>query len=341
MGLAAGIALALAAPGTASAAEVDGPAVFWKWSTWTTSSAFTAGVEYMAEQLAEKTDGKFQLRIFYSEQLAKARENLDGLKNNAFEGAMFCNFYNPGRTPAYTVFSLPFIDLAGFDVSYHARNGLAQHPVLLEELAAWNAMPYASVNAPMYEFMGVGEAPTTLEGWEGLRLRAGGGIGEAMEILGARRQTVPASEAYTLMQRGGVDGVALPFTYAFETYQIAELGDWFTSNLGAGTSECPMVINKTAYEALPPQYQELLMSLREGASRAIYEQYQTADDRLLPEFRDAMQEIVYDDATLAEFQRVAGQPVWDAWVEANKDKFDAQGVLDELQALIAEAKAGQ
>jgi hypothetical protein len=35
---------------------------------------------------------------------------------------------------------------------------------------------------------------------------------------------------------------------------------------------------------------------------------------------------------------VAGKPVWDKWVADNKDKFDAQNVLDTLLAEIDKAK---
>ena len=33
------------------------------------------------------------------------------------------------------------------------------------------------------------------------------------------------------------------------------------------------------------------------------------------------------------FREVAGQPVWDDWVAANKDQFDAQAVLDLVLSL--------
>ena len=66
----------------------------------------------LAERVAEETGGKFKIQIFYGGQLAKSRENLDGLKNNAFEGAMFCNFYSPGKNPSFMVFSLPFVPVA-------------------------------------------------------------------------------------------------------------------------------------------------------------------------------------------------------------------------------------
>jgi TRAP-type C4-dicarboxylate transport system substrate-binding protein len=332
-------AVTMAAVGGAPAANVDGPDVFWKWSTWGNPRAFTAGVEKLAERVAEETDGKFKIQVFYGGQLAKSKENLDGLKNNAFEGAMFCNFYSPGKNPAFMVFSLPFVPLGDWKVSAHVRNTLFQHPALQADMAQWNAIPYISTLLPQYEFLGTGTPPQTLADWKGLRVRAGGGVGSAMEMLGATRQTVPASETYTLMQRGGVDAVSFPYSYAHVSYKINELATWYTSNLSPGTSECPMVFNKTAFEALPQQYQDLLMSLKDEATQAMVDKYVAADAKNLPEFEKTMTKIVYDDATLAQFSEAAGKPVWDKWVADNKDKFDSQSVLDRMWELVKEAQA--
>ena len=71
-------------------AKVDGPSVFWKYSLWGKRRAFTEGAETLSKRLAEETDGKFQLKIFYGGQLAKSRENWDGLKANSFEMATVC-----------------------------------------------------------------------------------------------------------------------------------------------------------------------------------------------------------------------------------------------------------
>ncbi len=335
------IAAAAAAVLTAtsvSAANVDGPDVFWKWSTWGKPRAFTAGVEHLAKRVEEETGGKFKIQIFYGGQLAKSRENLDGLKNNAFEGAMFCNFYSPGKNPAFMVYSLPFVPLGDFRVSAHVRNNLMQHPALVSDMENWNAVSYVSTLLPQYEFLGKGEPPKTLADWSGMRVRAGGGVGQAMEVLGATRQTVPAAETYTLMQRGGVDAVSFPYTYAHAAYKINELADWYTSNLQPGSSECPMVFNKTAYDALPGQYQDLLMSLKDEVTDALIAKYEEADAANLPAFESSMEKIVYDDATIAEFKKVAGQPVWEAFVADNADKFDSQAVLDRMFELLDEAQ---
>lgn len=334
LGLAGAALLGLTlAPAPAPAQNVEGPEVFWKLSTWGNPRAFTAGVVHLAERLSEETDGAFNLQVFHGEQLSKAAENLDGLKVDAFEMAMFCNFYHPGKNPALMVMTMPFLPVADFDDALRVRRGLYEHPILVEEMAQWNAMYYDTSNLPQYEFLGRGDPPKNLEDWQGLRVRAGGGIGLAMEKLGAVRQSMPATEVYTAVDRGTIDAASFPYTYSHASYKIDEVADWFTANMSPGTSDCPIVMNKRAYEALPEQYQDLLWDLREEVADTHREAYAEADAKNLPRFREEMTEIVYDEETLAEFREQAGQPVWDEWVKENKDDFDAQAVLDRAVAL--------
>lgn len=316
----------LAQPGLA--ANVDGPPVFWKFSVWGKSRALTAGPEHLAARLAEETDGKFQLKIFYGNQLSKAKENLDGMKVNAFEAAIVCNFYHPAKTPALMVMSLPFLPVKDFDSSLAVRGALYEHPAVLADLERWNAVPYTSTHLPQYEFMGTGEPPQKLEDWNGLRVRAGGGVGLAMEKLGAVRQSMPATEVYTALQRGIADAVSFPFTYAHGAYKLQEVANWFTGNLQPGTADCPIIVNKTAHEKLPDQYKDLLQSLRPEVDNVYRTAYGKADEKYLPIFREALTEITYSPETRAEFQKVAGEPIWQQWVSDNQETFDAQGVLD-------------
>lgn len=320
---------------TAYAAEVEGPKVSWNFSTWGKKRAFTAGAEYVAAQVAEKTGGKFTIKIAYGEALSKARENLDGIKIGAFQAAQFCNFYHPGKNPAWMVLTMPFLPLGDLDKSVVIREAMMKQPALVADMANWNAMAYMSAVLPQYEFLGKGEAPTTLAGWKGKRVRAGGGVGTAMEQLGATLTTVPATEVYTAMERGTMDAASFPFTYAHAAYQLHEISDWFTSNMSPGTSECATVFNKDAYAKLPKQYQKLLMDLKPEAYKVQVQAYHDIDKKNLPLFRSKLKEIVYTDAQLDEFRKVAGKPVWDKWVAENKDKFDAQGLLD---TIFAEAK---
>ena len=322
--IAAAVAAALTAfSGTAAAQNVE-----WKFSTWGKQRAFTKGIEVLADKVAKGSGGNFTIRIGYAETFSKDRENLDGIKLKAIDATHFCNFYHPGKNPAFMVFSLPFLPLGDWDVSVKARNQLFKHPALVTDMDNWDAVAYASTLLPQYEFLGKGAPPTSLAAWKGKRVRAGGGLGDAMEALGAIKTTTTATEVYTAMERGTMDAASFPFTYAQVAYKIHEVSDWFTTNMSPGTAECPIVFSKSSWAKLPPQYQKLISDAKAEVDRAQVEAYEAIDKKNLPMLRAKLKPVTYTAAQLTEFQRVAGKPVWDKWVEENKARFNGQELID-------------
>ncbi|MBE0613293.1 MAG: TRAP transporter substrate-binding protein DctP [Burkholderiales bacterium] len=317
-----------AVSGTALAAEVNGPKIQWKFSTWGNPRAFQAGIERLAAIVSAKTGGNFTIRVAYGEALSKAKENLDSIKINAIDGAHFCNFYHPGKNPAFMVFSLPFLPLGDWDVSLKVRETLYKHPALMADMDNWNAMIYASTLLPQYEFLGRGKPPHKLTDWKGLRVRAGGGLGDAMVVLGAIKTTTTATETYTSMQRGTMDAVSLPYTYAQVAYKIPEVADWFTTNMSPGTSDCPIAFNKTSWAKLPEQYKKIVTDAKDEVNKVQIQAYIDIDKKNLPMLHKFLIPVKYSEGQLKDFRRIAGKPVWDKWVADNKGKFDAQGVLD-------------
>ena len=71
--------------------------------------------------------------------------------------------------------------LARFEIERQSLE-LMEHPAIVADMEQWNAMPYVSGLLPQYEILGKGEPPLTLEGWKGLRVRAGGGLGRARRV---------------------------------------------------------------------------------------------------------------------------------------------------------------
>ena len=322
--IAAALAGALAAlPAPAAAQKVN-----WKFSSWGNPRAFTKGIEVLAETVAKQSGGDFTITIGMGEQFSKARENLDGIKLGALDAAHFCNFYHPGKNPAFMVFSLPFLPLGDWDVSLAVREALFEHPALKADMDNWNAVTYATTLLPQYEFLGKGKPPVTLADWKGKRVRAGGGLGDAMEVLGAIKTTTAATEVYTSMQRGTMDAASFPYTYAQVAYKIHEVSDWYTTNMSPGTSECPLVFNKSSWAKLPDQYRKMVTGALDAVNQAQIQAYVDIDKKNLPMLAEKLKPVTYSKAQLEEFRRVAGKPVWDKWVSENKDKFDAQGVLD-------------
>ena len=158
-----------------------------------------------------------------------------------------------------------------------------------------------------------------------------------MEVLGAIKTTTTATEVYTAMERGTMDAASFPFTYAQVAYKIHEVSDWYTTNMSPGTAECPIVFSKSSWAKLPAQYQQLITDARAEVDRAQVAAYEEIDKKNLPMLNAKLKPVTYTPAQLEEFQRVAGKPVWDKWVEENKARFNGQELID---TIFRVAKAG-
>lgn len=323
-----------------SAAEmVDGPEVNWNVSTWGKQRAFTASVEAIRDYVAERTGGKFNIKVHYGEALSKSKENLDGIKLGAFQMAMFCSAYHPAKNPTLSGLDLPFLPFPNLRVQSKVHEAYYADPAVADDLARWDAKLLMSSLLPQYEFTGVGEPPLKLEDWQGKRVRALGGIGEAMKKLGAVPTTVPAPEVYTSLERGTVEAASFPFTYAHVSYRLTDVGKWYTANMSPGANNCPVVVNIPAYESLPPQYQKLLEEAKPSAYEALYAAYEAADAKNFPLMKEkGIQPITYSEEEIARFREIGAKPVWDEWVaKMNADGYPGDHLLELIMTTSKEA----
>lgn len=334
------LALAGAAmlPLVGHAQEVKGPKVDWNITVWGNPRAFTAGMELIAKEIIAKTGGAFTIKTVYGSVLSPERENLDNIKIGSIDGAFICTGYHPGKNPGMTVLDLPFLPTPTFEIQEKVAEAVYHHPFILAEMKKWDASPYMAAILPQYEFMGIGNPPMKLEDWKGKRVRALGGIGEAMRALGATVASVTAPELYTSMDRGLVDAASLPSTYALASYKLNEISKWYTANLAPGANNCGVVFSLTSLGKLPPQYRTLLDSLKPAGYVALKAAYKAADDKNIPIFNKTLKPIVYPEAELARFHQIGGKPVWDKWVKEQSAKgVPAQALLDLVMSTAKKA----
>ncbi len=310
--------------------------VRWNMSVWGKQRAFTKGIEKLAEEVEAKSGGEFKIKIHYGGSLSKPKENLDGIKLGAFQMAVFCASYHPGKNPTLNGLDLPFLPFGNLDVQQKVHEAYYAHPAVKKDMERWNAAILMTSLLPQYEFMGVGDIPRTYEDWKGKRVRALGGIGKAMTKIGAVPTTVPAPETYQLLERGAVDAVSWPFSYAHAAYKVHEISKWYTGNMSPGSVTCPLVYNTKHFAKLSEKHQKILIDARLPAYEALKAAYKAADDKNLPIFKKNMEEVRYDDATLDAFRKAGAKPVWDEWIkEATEAGIPAQELFD---LIMAEAK---
>lgn len=309
-------------------AVIEGPEVTWNFSTWGKRRPFIEGMEAISAHVEERTGGNFKINVVYGEQLSKSRENLDGIAVGAFEMAMFCAAYHPQKHPSIMVLDLPFLPVADLNATQAVHEAVYATDQVKEEFARWNATIYMSNIIPQYEFMGKGDAPQTVEDFEGMRIRALGGLGSALEKAGASPTPVPASEIYTALDRGTID--ATGFSHAsMLSFRFNEVADWYSADMNPGTLNCPTVINSDALNNLPEQYRDLLMGAKDIGYEALKENNRTGTQEALETFEKELIKVKFSEEEMAKFREKGASPVWQEWITENEaDGVPAQELFD-------------
>lgn len=304
----------------------------WNVSLWGKRRAFTEHVEKLAELVEQKTNGDFKINISYG-GLSKNRENLDGISIGAFEMAQFCAGYHRDKNPTITVLELPFLGVTNLEEEVKVATAVYNHPAVKKDLARWNAIPFMTSPMPQYNVAGVGDAPKALADFEGMRIRATGGLGNAFQTVGATPTSVTATEAYTALESGVVDSVAFA-QHAHLAFRTIDVAKWWTANLNPGTVNCPVVVNTDAYAALSDEHRAAL----DGSKDEAIAYYLTNYAELLKKWdgilaEKGIQKVEFSADELAAFKEKAATPVREKWLADMK----AAGVPgEELYKLVVD-----
>ena len=312
----------------------------WNVSVWGKRRAFTEHIEKLAELVSEKTNGEFTMNVSYG-GLSKNKENLDGISIGAFEMAQFCAGYHPDKNRVVTVLELPFLGVETLEQEVAVSSAVYSHPAATEEMAQWNAKLLMTSPMPQYNLVGTGEPRDTLEDFNGMRVRATGGLGKAFKAAGAVPTSVTATEAYQAMESGVVDTVAFA-QHAHLSFGTINQADWWTANLNPGTVNCPVVVNIDAYEGLSKKHRDAL----DGSINEALDHYLDNYGKLLAKWDSVLAEkgvrkVNISEDVISAFRKKAADPIRDAWIaDMEKQGLPGQELFDLVMKTLANAKAG-
>ncbi|MFT6022688.1 MAG: TRAP-type C4-dicarboxylate transport system substrate-binding protein [Ascidiaceihabitans sp.] len=332
------IALGAIAGTLTCAFALEAAATEWNVSVWGKRRAFTEHVEKLAELVSEKTNGEFTMNISYG-GLSKNKENLDGISIGAFEMAQFCAGYHRDKNRVVTVLELPFLGVENLAQEVAVSKAVYAHPAAAEEMEQWNARLLMTSPMPQYNLVGTGEPRMTLADFEGMRVRATGGIGKAFAAVGGVPTSVTATEAYQAMEGGLVDTVAFA-QHAHLSFGTINQATWWTANLNPGTVNCPVVANIDAYDALSDAEREALdSSIPEALDHylANYGELLARWDSVLEE--KGVKKVEISEDVIAEFRTIAADPIRDEWIkDMEAQGLPGQELYDLVVKTLAEAK---
>jgi TRAP-type C4-dicarboxylate transport system substrate-binding protein len=318
------------------AAPAQAQQVTWKVAIFGPPRAVTAPVEFLAKEMAARTQGQVKIEPVYGEALSKAKEIIDGLKAGAFEAGLVCASYYPGKLPLFTVLDLAMLTPDDIMAQARVQMAVAEHPAVVQEFKKWNTRMLLPGPLPQYQIMGK-KRITRAEDFKGVRVRISGEMARVLEDWGAVKSLVPAPETYTSLERGVVDMISFPATYAFASYRLHEISKYFIDKISLGSQPCFMGVNEAAWGRLTPQQQRLALDLREPAVQAGIDAYRAADEKNYAEWRTRGIEIINFPAS--ERARLAANASrhWLEWAQDKEKKgLPGKALFDFVQAKIKE-----
>lgn len=223
-----------------------------------------------SQEISKLTEGRLQVTIFPGGVLGKPPDQYDNAANGIVDIAFVIPSYTPGKFPLTSVMELPFL------ISDAEQASEALWEIYEEYLTA----EFKDVKVLWMFVHGPGHIHTTkkpiktLEDMKGLKIRSPGPImAKVLKAFGAVPVGMPITEVYTALERGTIDGVAIPWE-AMRAFRFYELCDYHTE-LDLYTVPFLVAMNARQWESLPEDLQEVIaehsgkvMSMQAGKAYA-------------------------------------------------------------------------
>jgi TRAP-type C4-dicarboxylate transport system substrate-binding protein len=217
-------------------------------------------ITWLTAEIEKRTKGAVKFQNYFAGSLLKERETLRGIQSGAADmGYIFVPYY-PRELTLWSI-GEPFLrgPVDPMKKADFFSELYEQSPELQASLKVYNQKLVA------IHFFGQmaagGPRPLkSLSDLKGLRVRCAGGYdAEHMSALGAKVVFLPATEAYSAMEKGAVQAVYTAFVSYFK-YRLFEIGKQpsilvvpqFTGSVGLIT------INQNVWDNLGPEVQKMI-----------------------------------------------------------------------------------
>jgi TRAP-type transport system periplasmic protein len=184
----------------------------------------------------------------------------------------------------------------------------------------------------------------TIADVQGLKIRTGGGIAEAVaKALGASAFVKPAPESYELLKSGVADGVFFPMEsiISFKLDTVLEQATLFPG--GMYSSAFGFFMNEDKWNKLPKQDQAAIEKIAgEHIARLAGKSWDDADVKGLEALKKSGVKIVNASPELVAEVKKRSAPIVEDWIkQASAKGVDAARVLAEFREELKKVASGQ
>ncbi|GGX69086.1 TRAP transporter substrate-binding protein [Saccharospirillum salsuginis] len=269
-------------------------------------------MQVWADTIEEESNGRIEVEVYPSGALAAPPAQYDAVKNRIMDVTATVQGYTANRFPLTQIVELP-------GVVDSAKQGSCVLQTLLDEGHLDDE--YADTR-PVFLFThGPGlfhVADTSItepSDLEGLRIRRPTTVvANILTELGAQPVGMPAPESYTSMQRGVIDGVALPWEGAL-SFRLNELADSHTEIGGLYTLSFVVTMNDSVYNSLSDE-NKAVIDANTGIDWAMKagEVFDALDVK-------GRQQAVDDGHEIIRIEGGTGNPAWTPYIDNAREAY--------------------
>lgn len=222
---------------------------------WPATSAMQTDVfEPWAKKVEEESGGRIKVEMYPSATLSKADVTYDSAAKGTIDIGSQAHGYTAGRFPLTQIAELPGLS-----------NSASQMSCMLQKLYDDGTIASEYEDTHLLFMMGAGPGAFHTvdkvirkpEDMIGMRIRRPSAIaGDIIEATGGSPVGLPATDLYTSLQRGVIDGLSFAWSPTGD-FRLTELTNAHT-NIPFYSSALLVTMNKDKYESLPDDLKKII-----------------------------------------------------------------------------------
>ncbi|MDJ0533622.1 MAG: TRAP transporter substrate-binding protein [Xenococcaceae cyanobacterium MO_207.B15] len=254
------------------------------------------GAQKVCDRVKAITGGKFTIEPYAAGEIVPGLEVLDAVQNGTVESGHTASYYYVGKNPA-----LAFGTSMPFGLTAQQQNAWFYHGGGLEAMhqlySDFNVISFPAGNSGAQMGGWFKKEVKSLRDFNGLKMRIPGLGGKVMARLGVNVQVLPGGEIFLALDRGAIDAAEWVGPYDDEKLGLNKAASYYYyPGWWEPGSTFELQINKSQWDKLPQEYQEVLKTAAMEANLTMLSQYDALN-------RQSLQSLIASGTKLIPYSR--------------------------------------
>lgn len=254
---------------------------------------------FIAETMAEKTNGEINFEIFYASSLVPAKEQMKAIGDGVAHAGFQAMGYVPSDAPlnnALTAYGFietnpTAIAMAFADWTMHNEDAMGQYTEA-------NVVPFGGFSTPTYPLICNTDEPiTSVEQMQGLKVRFPGGANAKLtQDLGGVPVNIPGNEIYQALQTGAIDCAGILAAWLNIDNSLEEVSKSVTLANFTGSYNSPVhLANRDFWQSMTDEQRQMYLETTARATAKMQILFNLNDEKAINLARENGHAIVEPD----------------------------------------------